>query len=117
LIRLYQIQGEERQLEREVATLISDLDSLQAVERRIGKDPFLREKVAREIYGLARDDELIYFLKPKTEMPMGRSGAGDGRFRLYDPSQDPSLSPSEDPSEDRERFGVPELGEDPGSGE
>jgi hypothetical protein len=78
LIRLYQIRGEERALEREVAHLTAQLDSLRTLGQEVGKDPFLREKVAREVYGMARSDELIYFLKPGSEVPMGPSGPGAG---------------------------------------
>lgn len=105
LVRLYQIQAQERSLEQEVAHLTAQVDSLRTLERQIGKDPFLREKVAREVYGMARDDELIYFLKPGSEMPLGASGGGSLRS-----------SPGSGASEGGESFGVPELGDDDGSG-
>jgi cell division protein FtsB len=48
-------------LQAEVDTLGRVVDSLRALEKRLGSDPALQERVAREEFGMVRGDkELLY---------------------------------------------------------
>lgn len=62
-IRLRQLQGESEQLDAQLARLQTAHDSLAwTLETLERGDPFLLERMAREEYGLARENERIYVL-------------------------------------------------------
>jgi cell division protein FtsB len=76
LVALFAVQGGEygttdllrqrtrkRGLLAEIDSLSRQVDSLQALKRRLTTDPALQERIAREEYGMVRGDkELLYWM-------------------------------------------------------
>ncbi|MBU1699732.1 MAG: septum formation initiator family protein [Candidatus Eisenbacteria bacterium] len=61
LVRLIEVKQYEKSVENEVNLLAAQLDSVKTQLHQLDTDYFLREKTARETYGMARKDELIYY--------------------------------------------------------
>ena len=57
---------ERRHLLAQIDSLQRDVDSLARVKRAILTDPAVQERIAREEFGMVRDNELLYrFAEPK----------------------------------------------------
>ncbi|MGE0354850.1 MAG: septum formation initiator family protein [Gemmatimonadales bacterium] len=53
--------GEERAA---IATLRTEIDSLEALTRAVERDPATQERIAREKYGMIRKGEFLYRVVP-----------------------------------------------------
>jgi cell division protein FtsB len=60
LIRYFQLRETKARLETQVREIEQDNEKLRAQLKSIKEDPFIKEKHAREDYGLAKPDELIF---------------------------------------------------------
>ena len=60
LIRYLELRKTKARLETQVREIEQDNGRLRAQLKSIKEDPFIKEKHAREDYGLARPDELIF---------------------------------------------------------
>ncbi|MBD3334193.1 MAG: hypothetical protein GF355_01640 [Candidatus Eisenbacteria bacterium] len=104
LVQLMEIQGYERDLERQVAQLEGQLDSLRAIQENLDNCGFLREKTAREVYGMARDDELIYYIETDPPPPLPEPPEVEGVDGLQVPGGAPAPlefgKPMEEPAGD-----------------
>ena len=64
-IDLFRQRQRERMLNAMIDTLKHDVDSLKALKRLIETDPATQERIARENFGMVRDNELLFrFLDP-----------------------------------------------------
>jgi cell division protein FtsB len=84
LVRLWELRHREARLRGEVARLRREADSLRALAAGLQRDPFLREKMGREIYGVAGENELIYILREEgaragEQTPPGREATPPGQ--------------------------------------
>ncbi len=62
---LYRQGQRERMLSRAADSLKHDVDSLRTLKRLIETDPATQERIAREDFGMIRDNELLFrFLNP-----------------------------------------------------
>ena len=62
---LYRQRQRERMLSGAVDSLQHDVDSLRTLKRLIETDPATQERIAREDFGMIRDNELLFrFLDP-----------------------------------------------------
>jgi cell division protein FtsB len=91
LLRLMDVRANERELTREIAFWGAKLDSLKDLDSRIPIDPHLREKVAREDFGMVHKNELVYFTKPPAAVRMGPGMWGE------DETEGDPESPGENP--------------------
>ena len=57
---LWRQRGQMRRLTTEIDSVSRVVDSLQQYERRLERDPRLQERVAREVFGMVREGELLY---------------------------------------------------------
>ena len=62
---LLALNGQVRRAREDLARLRHEVDSLQRLERALGTDPVLQEKVARESYGMIRPGEILYQVVPR----------------------------------------------------
>lgn len=51
---------EERRLTTEIDSMARVVDSLKLYESRLERDPRLQERIAREVFGMVRQGELLY---------------------------------------------------------
>jgi cell division protein FtsB len=51
---------QKRRLTREIDSVTGVVDSLKRYEARLEHDPRLQERIAREVFGMVRDGELLY---------------------------------------------------------
>jgi len=63
---LWTLRRQMREEEQRIARLRHEIDSLTAVERALRTDSATQERVAREVYGMLRDGELLYQVVPDT---------------------------------------------------
>jgi cell division protein FtsB len=64
-VDLFRQKQRERMLTQMVDSLRHDVDSLKALKRLIESDPATQERIAREQFGMVRDNELLFrFLDP-----------------------------------------------------
>ena len=64
-IDLFRQRQRERMLTAMIDTLKHDVDSLKALKRLVESDPATQERIARENFGMVRDNELLFrFLDP-----------------------------------------------------
>jgi len=64
-IDLFRQRGRERMLTAMIDTLKHDVDSLKTLKRLIDTDPATQERIARENFGMVRNNELLFrFLDP-----------------------------------------------------
>ena len=64
-IDLFRQRQRERMLTAMIDTLKHDVDSLRTLKRLIDTDPATQERIARENFGMVRDNELLFrFLDP-----------------------------------------------------
>ena len=62
---LYRQRERERMLGHAADSLQRDVDSLRTLKRLIETDPATQERIARENFGMIRDNELLFrFLHP-----------------------------------------------------
>jgi len=57
--KLKRLKGENRRLVLENEKLIEEINDYEEKMKRLGKDPFLYEKIAREDLGAAKDNEIV----------------------------------------------------------
>jgi cell division protein FtsB len=67
LARILSLKREERRLEAEISRLEQEADDLKQRRERLESDPAYVEKVAREEYLLAHDDELVFRFRDTAE--------------------------------------------------
>jgi cell division protein FtsB len=60
LIRIWSLKEEARDLERNIAALKQETEEIRRQHELLETDPEFLEKVARENYGLAREDEIVF---------------------------------------------------------
>jgi len=60
LIRYFELRETKASLEAQVKEIEQDNQKLRSQLKSIKEDPFIKEKHAREDYGLAKPDELIF---------------------------------------------------------
>lgn len=60
LIRYLELREKKASLENQISEIDQDNAKLRAHLKSIKEDPFIKEKHAREDYGLAKPDELIF---------------------------------------------------------
>ena len=53
-------QREQRRLTTEIDSVARVIDSLKLYESRLERDPRLQERIAREVFGMVRQGELLY---------------------------------------------------------
>ena len=64
-VDLFRQRQREHQLLQAVDSLRRDVDSLRALRRAIEADPAVQERIAREDFGMVRENELLFrFLDP-----------------------------------------------------
>jgi cell division protein FtsB len=63
------LKRQVRAEQERIAQLRRELDSLQRVEHALKTDPVTQERVAREVYGMIRDGELLYQVVPADSAP------------------------------------------------
>jgi len=63
LIKYYELKQTEKRLKEEIEHLQNDNDLLKSQVESLHKDSFLKEKYARERFGLAKPEEYIYQFK------------------------------------------------------
>ncbi|MCX7913824.1 MAG: septum formation initiator family protein [Thermodesulfovibrionales bacterium] len=63
LIKYYELKKVERDLQAEIEALQKGNEKLRAEIEALSKDSFLKEKYARENFGLAKPEEYIYQFK------------------------------------------------------
>jgi cell division protein FtsB len=64
-VSLLRQRQRERALAHMVDSLQRDVDSLKLLKRRIETDPATQERIAREDFGMVRENELLFrFLDP-----------------------------------------------------
>ena len=62
---LFRQRDRERTLTRVVDSLERDVDSLKTLKRLLETDPATQERIARENFGMIRDNELLFrFINP-----------------------------------------------------
>ncbi|MDZ7385774.1 MAG: septum formation initiator family protein [candidate division KSB1 bacterium] len=66
-INHYRLAQRRRQLEEKAQTLEARKAALQQEIDRLKGDPAYQEKVARELYGLCRADEVVFMMKLEEE--------------------------------------------------
>ncbi len=59
---LLRFGSEQRRLTAEIDSLKAEVDSLQAYKRALATDAKLQERIAREMWGMVKDGEIIYKL-------------------------------------------------------
>lgn len=60
-------RAQKRRLTTEIDSVTRVVDSLEKYEARLEHDPRLQERIAREVFGMVRDGELLYrFYDPDT---------------------------------------------------
>jgi cell division protein FtsB len=64
-IRIAGLKKERAKLEAEVHSVQVDIRGLQAAIDRLNSDPFMKEKLGRELYGLAEPDDVVIKLVPE----------------------------------------------------
>ena len=57
---LWRQRSQMRRLTSEIDSVSRVIDSLARYETRLERDPRLQERVAREVFGMVRDGELLY---------------------------------------------------------
>jgi len=57
---LFRQKQRERMLVQAIDSVQHDVDSLKALKRRIETDPATQERIAREDFGMVRDNELLF---------------------------------------------------------
>lgn len=62
-INQYRLAQKRRQLEEKIRALEARKAELQEEIDRLRRDPSYQEKVARELYGLCRPDEVVFMMK------------------------------------------------------
>lgn len=67
IVRILSLQRKARRLEAEIARLEREAEELKQRRERLQADPAQVEKVAREEYLLARDDELVFRIRKDTK--------------------------------------------------
>jgi len=98
VIRLMEVSAHEHDLRQEISFWQAKLDSLNDLDERIPVDPHIREKIAREDFGLVHPNELIYFTRSPDEVRMGPgmwSEEGDVGDEVVTPTDE--STPSESP--------------------
>lgn len=60
LMRYFELRKTKARLEAQIKEIEQDNERLKAQLKAIKEDPYIREKHAREDYGLAKPDELIF---------------------------------------------------------
>ena len=61
-------RSEQRRLTSEIDSVARVVDSLKLYETRLERDPRLQERIAREVFGMVRQGELLYrFYDPPTK--------------------------------------------------
>ena len=64
-VDLFRQRQRERMMTAMIDTLKHDVDSLKALKKLIESDPATQERIARENFGMVRDNELLFrFLDP-----------------------------------------------------
>lgn len=63
LIKYYELKDTEKKLKAEIESLQKDNSLLKSQVESLKQDSFLREKYAREKFGLAKPEEYIYQFK------------------------------------------------------
>jgi cell division protein FtsB len=61
---LLAMRRQVREEKARIARLRHEVDSLQKVERSLRTDPATQERVAREVYGMIREGEILYQVVP-----------------------------------------------------
>ena len=61
--RLKKLRGENKRLALENEKLIGEIVDYEEKLRRVGKDPYLYEKIAREELGIAKEGEIVIDIK------------------------------------------------------
>lgn len=61
--RLKKLRGENKKLALENEKLIGEIIDYEEKLRRVGKDPYFYEKIAREELGIAKEGEIIIDIK------------------------------------------------------
>ena len=57
--KLKRLKGENKRLVLENEKLIAEINDYETKIKKLGKDPFLYEKIAREELGVAKDNEIV----------------------------------------------------------
>ncbi|MEJ2684881.1 MAG: septum formation initiator family protein [Candidatus Sulfobium sp.] len=60
LVRYVELNGTRDRMERQVDDIVKQNEKLRTQIKLLKNDPFYREKLAREEYGLAKPDEYIF---------------------------------------------------------
>lgn len=71
LLALRRLVREERE---RIEVLRREIDSLERLERGLRTDSATQERVARELYGMIRDGELLYQVVPAESGAAARAG-------------------------------------------
>ncbi len=61
--RLKKLKGENKRLTLENDKLIEEIADYEEKLKRVGKDPYLYEKIAREELGIAKEGEIVIDIK------------------------------------------------------
>lgn len=61
---LFALQNKVRREREEIARLRHDVDSLVRLEHALKTDSVTQERVAREVYGMIRNGEILYQVVP-----------------------------------------------------
>jgi cell division protein FtsB len=59
---LLRFGSEEKRLKAEIELLKAEVDSLAAYKRALATDAKLQERIAREMWGMVKDGEIVYKL-------------------------------------------------------
>jgi cell division protein FtsB len=70
---LMALRRKERDERARIARLRHEVDSLQRVEHALKTDSATQERVAREVYGMIRDGEILYQVVPRDSGKAGES--------------------------------------------
>ncbi len=67
LIKYYELKRVEKTIQAEIESLRKGNDQLRSQIEALSRDSFLKEKYARENFGLAKPDEYIYLFRDENE--------------------------------------------------
>jgi len=62
---LLELKRRTREEHERIAELRHEVDSLSRLDRALRTDPVTQERVARELYGMIREGELLYQVVPR----------------------------------------------------
>ncbi len=66
---LLTLRRQVREQQARIVQLRHELDSLATLKDRLEHDSATQERVARELYGMIRDGELLYQVVPRDTLP------------------------------------------------